>query len=153
MQKVFALYPNPTIDNGDGYTGTLLFPLSSQQNIYNAVAKIDHHFTERETHSLRYGYNHFFDPNPTHNDVLSGNVGGVSEKAISQGLAASLVSTLTNDLVNSLTLGWNHPYSTFDCTGISTVDDVLSSTDMERTGLSGRAGCNRFNEISSVCPP
>ncbi len=134
MQKVFALYPNPTIDNGDGYTGTLLFPSSSQQNSYNTVAKIDHHFTERETLSLRYGYDHFFDPNPSHNDILPGNVGGVSEKAISQGLAANLVSTLTNNLVNSFTFGWNHLYSTFGCTGISTVDSPIPSTDQFGNG-------------------
>ena len=134
MQKVFALFPNPTFNNPDGYTGTLLFPSSSQQNSYNTVAKIDHHFTEREVLSLRYGYDHFFDPNPTHNDILPGNVGGVSEKAISQGLAANLVSTLTNNLVNSLTFGWNHLYSTFGCTGISTVDSPVPALDQFGNG-------------------
>src|SRR5205823_762829 len=44
MQKVFALYPNPTFDNGDGITGTLQFPSGSKQDSYNTVAKIDHHF-------------------------------------------------------------------------------------------------------------
>lgn len=129
ISKVFGLFPNPTIDNGDGYTGTLFFPSGSQQNSYNTVAKIDHHFTDRETLSLRYGYDHFFDPNPFHNDILPGNVGGVNEKAIEQGLAANLVSTLTNNLVNSLTFGWNHIYSNFGCTGISTVDSPIPATD------------------------
>jgi hypothetical protein len=134
MQKVFALYPNPTVDNGDGYTGTLLFPSGSQQNSYNTVLKIDHHFSGNEVLSLRYGYDHFFDPNPTHNDILPGNVGGVSEKAINQGLAANLVSTLTNNLVNSLTFGWNHIYSNFACTGISTVDSPVPALDQYGNG-------------------
>jgi hypothetical protein len=134
MQTVFALFPNPTIDNGDGYSGTLLFPSSSQQNSYNTVAKIDHHFTDRQVISLRYGYDHFFDPNPSHSDILPGNVGGVSEKAINQGVAANLVSTLTNNLVNSFTFGWNHLYSTFGCTGISTVDSPIPARDQFGNG-------------------
>jgi hypothetical protein len=134
MQKVFALYPNPTIDNGDGYTGTLLFPSGSQQNSYNTVAKIDHHFTDREVISLRYGYDHFSDPNPFHNDLLPGNVGGVGEKAISQGVAANLVSTLTNNLVNSFTFGWNHLYSTFFCTGVSTLNSPIPAADQFGNG-------------------
>jgi len=134
MQKVFALYPNPTVSNGDGMTGTLFFPSGSQQNSYNTIAKIDHHFTDREALSLRYGYDHFFDPNPFHNDILPGNVGGVNEKAINQGLSATLISTLTNSLVNSLTFGWNHIYSNFGCTGISTVDSPIPSTDQYGNG-------------------
>jgi hypothetical protein len=134
MQKVFGLFPNPTVDNGDGLTGTLFFPSSSQQNSYNTVAKIDHHFTDRETLSVRYGYDHFFDPNPTHNDILPGNVGGVSQKNIEQGLAANLVSTLTNNLVNSFNFGWNKLYSNFGCTGISTLDSVIPSTDQFGNG-------------------
>ena len=35
MQKIFALYPNPTVDNGDGLTGTLFFPSTSAQNSYH----------------------------------------------------------------------------------------------------------------------
>ena len=129
MQKVFGLFPNPTVANGDGLTGTLFFPSSSQQNSYNTVAKIDHHFTDRETLSIRYGYDHFFDPNPTHNDILPGDVGGVSQKNIEQGLAANLISTLTNNLVNSFNFGWNKLYSNFGCTGISTLDSVIPATD------------------------
>jgi len=134
MKKVFALYPNPTIDNGDGFTGTLQFPSGSKQNSYNTVAKIDHHFTDRESLTLRYGYDHFFDPNPFHNDILPGNVGGVSSKSINQGLSATLTSTLTNNLVNNLTFGWNKIYANFDCTGISTVDSPIPSTDQYGNG-------------------
>jgi len=129
MQKVFALYPNPTSDNGDGLTGTLFFPSSSAQNSYQAVAKVDHHITDRHTVSARYGYNHFFDPNPFHADVLPGNLGGINEKAISQGASASLNSTFSNSLINSFTFGWNRIYANFGCTGTSVLDSAIPAVD------------------------
>jgi hypothetical protein len=129
MQKVFALYPNPTVDNGDGLTGTLFFPSSSAQNSYQTVAKIDHHFTDHHTLSLRYGYDDFIDPNPFHLDRLPGNVLGVDEKAISQGLSANLTSTLTSNLINSFIFGWNKIYANFGCTGTSGLDGAINSVD------------------------
>ncbi len=129
MQKVFALYPNPTVDNGDGLTGTLFFPSASAQNSYQTVAKIDHHFTDRHTISLRYGYDDFIDPNPFHLDRLPGNVLGVDEKAISQGLSANLTSTLTSNLINSFTFGWNKIYANFGCTGTSALDGAIPAVD------------------------
>ena len=47
LQAVFAKYPAPTFDNGDGFSGTLLYPSSSRQSSYQTVAKIDHHFTSQ----------------------------------------------------------------------------------------------------------
>jgi len=129
MQKIFALYPNPTINNGDGLTGTLFFPSTSAQNSYTTVAKIDHHFTDRETFSVRYGYDDFFDPNPGHADVLPGNIGGYQEKAIAQGLSANLTSTLSSNLINSFTFGWNKIYANFSCTGTSVLDGAIPAVD------------------------
>src|SRR5215470_3437869 len=134
MQNVFALYPNPTFSNGDGYTGTLQFPSSSQQDSYQAVVKIDHHFTDRHVFSGRYGYDHFKDPNPFHDDILPGNVGGVNEKAINQGVAGNFTSTLTNNLINTFNFGWNKIYSTFGCTGLSVVDSVTPQVDQFGNG-------------------
>jgi hypothetical protein len=122
-QKIFALYPIP-LQSADGISGTAFFPSSSQQNSYNATAKIDHNITSRHSVSLRYGYNHSFDPNPFHADILPGNVGGVSLKAISQGLSANLTSTLRSNLINSLVFGWNKIYANFACTGLSVLDGV-----------------------------
>lgn len=121
-QSLLALYPSPTFDNGDGISGTLLFPSGSQQSSYQTVAKIDHHLTDQHTLSLRYGYDHFFDPNPFHADLLPGNIGGINEKAINQGLSAHLDSTLTNSLVNSFAFGWNKIYANFGCTGFGPID-------------------------------
>jgi hypothetical protein len=127
--KVLNSYPNPTFDNGDGITGTLLFPSSSKQDAYNIVAKIDHHFSSRHVFSGRYGYDHFFDPNPNHAEVLPNNVGGYSQKGINQAVAANLTSTLTNTLVNSFTFGWNKIYQNFECSGLSTLNTLTPQVD------------------------
>ena len=66
---------------------------------------------------MRYGYDDFIDPNPFHDDLLPGNIGGYDEKAISQGLSANLISTLSANLINSFTFGWNKIYANFGCTG------------------------------------
>jgi len=134
MQKVLSLYPAATIDNGDGFTGTLLYPSSSQQNSYETVLKVDHHFTDRESFSARYAYDHFYDPNPFHYDILPGNTGGMSEKAIAQGISANLTSTLTNNLINSFTFGWNKAYSNFGCTGLGVVDSATPQLDQFGNG-------------------
>jgi Carboxypeptidase regulatory-like domain len=134
MQKVLALYPNATVDNGDGVTGTLFFPSTSAQNSYQAVAKIDQHFTDRHTLSVRFGYNDFKDPNPFHADLLPGNIGGFNEKAISRGLSANLTSSLSNNLVNSFIFGWNRIYANFGCTGTNVLDSVIPSVDQFGNG-------------------
>src|SRR5262249_27694250 len=79
IQQILALYPNP-LASGNGLTGTLLFPSSSRQHSYNTVAKIDHHFSDRQVASFRYGYDHVTDPNSDHGDVLPGNIGATSLK-------------------------------------------------------------------------
>ncbi len=133
MQNVMAAFPNPTVNNGDGFTGTLFYPSSSSLNAYNTTLKIDHHFSDRESLSLRYAYDHSFDPNPFHDDILPGNVGGVSSKAITEGLQASLTSTLSPTLVNSLKFGWNHLYDNFGCTGLDVLN-TLSPLDQFGNG-------------------
>src|SRR6185437_6325533 len=122
---LLALYPNPTFNNGDGITGTLLFPTSSRQDSYQTVAKIDHQFNNREDISLRYGYDHSFDPDPFHDDILPGGVGSTSSKSINQSLSAHLSSTLSNSLLNSFNFGWNKIYASFNCNGLSVLNSVV----------------------------
>ncbi len=111
MKKVFANYPTAP-QSFNGISGNIFFPTSSRQSTYSPTVKIDHHFTDRESLSLRYAYNHFFDPNPAFSDILPG-FGAYSEKAIGEGLAAQLTSTLSNTLVNNFQFGWNHIYAAF----------------------------------------
>jgi hypothetical protein len=123
VQKILALYPTPR-SSSDGLIGTAFFASASRQNTYNPVVKIDHQFTTSESLSMRYAYNHSFDPNPFHDDTLPGNLNGVSSKAIVQGASANLTSTLKPTLVNNFLFGWNHLYDNFGCDGISTFDSV-----------------------------
>ena len=112
MQKVFANYPTAT-QSADGIDGSIFFPTTSATSTYNPTLKVDHHFTDREALSLRYAYNHFYDPDNFHSDILPGGVGAIASKDIDEGLAAQLTSTLSNTLVNNLQFGWNHIYAAF----------------------------------------
>jgi hypothetical protein len=123
VQKILALYPNAP-QSADGVSGTIHYPSSSRTSSYQTVAKIDHHFTDRETFSVRYGYDHSTDPNPAHDDILPGNVGATAEKSIAQGLSASLISSITPSLLNNFTFGWNRIYANFKCTGLNVLDSV-----------------------------
>ena len=123
VQKILALYPDAP-QSADGVSGVIHYPSSSRTSSYQTVAKIDHHFTDRETLSLRYGYDHATDPNPFHDDILPGNVGATSTKSITQGLSASLVSSINSNLLNSFNFGWNRIYADFKCTGLSVLDSV-----------------------------
>ncbi len=122
MQKVFALYPNPTTPSVDGIEGSIFFPSRSAFNAYNATFKIDHHINDRELLTLRYAYNWNADPNAFHNDFLPGGVGSVGAKGIDEGVAAQLTSTLRNDLVNNFQFGWNHAYGRFYVGGLNVLD-------------------------------
>ncbi len=114
MQKVFANYPiAPATSSFNGISGTIFFPSRSDSSSYAPVFKLDHRFTDRESLSLRYGYNHFYDPNGFHADFLPGDIGAIATKDIDEGLAVQLTSTLSNHLVNNLQFGWNHIYATF----------------------------------------
>lgn len=124
VQQILALYPNPTVLNPDGFTGQVFFPSASQQDSYQTVAKIDHRINSNHTVSLRYGYGHFFDPNPAHSDILPGGVGATDQKNITQGFAGSLTSTLTPRLVNQFNAGWNQLYLKGNCRGLEVLDSV-----------------------------
>lgn len=113
MAKVFALYPTvPASQSADGIAGNIFFPGTSRTKTYNPILKIDHKINDHESLSLRYGYNHFFDPNPGNSDILPG-LGAYSEKGISYGISGQLTSTLSNTLINNFQFGLNHIYATF----------------------------------------
>ena len=123
MQQVFALYPGPTTMNPDGVSGLVFFPDASNQRSYQATAKIDHRFSEKEVVSLRYGYDPVKDPSPFFDATLPNNVGSTRISAVGQGFSGSLTSTLRTTAINTFTAGWNHINAGFSCTGL----DVLNS--------------------------
>ena len=122
MAKVFALYPAPAALNSDGVSGLVFFPDASNQRSYQATAKIDHKFSEREVVSLRYGYDPVSDPSPFFDATLPNNVGSTAISAIGQGLSASLTSTLTSTAINTLSFGWNHIKANFSCSGLNVLN-------------------------------
>ena len=124
MQNLFALYPKATVDDGNGYSGTLFYQNSSKLNLYNITGKIDHRFSDRQVLSLRYGYDHSFDPDPFFDAILPGGIGETASKSINQGLSAQFTSTFTNTLVNNFQFGWNHIYATFNCTNRGAFDSL-----------------------------
>jgi hypothetical protein len=112
MLAVLSKYPTAS-QSANGVSGNVFFPSTSATSTYNPTIKLDHRFNDRESLSLRYGYNHFFDPNSFHSDFLPGNIGAIGSKSINEGLSAQLTSTLSNTLVNNFQFGWNHIYATF----------------------------------------
>ena len=133
VQKLFALYPVPT-SSPDGIEGTYFFPSSSEQSSYQTVAKIDHQFNSKNSFSGRYGYDHFFDPNPFHNDILPGNVGGVDEKAIAQGVSASLTSRSIRLWSTTLSSAGTLITRSSSCTNTGAFDDI-SGVDRFGNGI------------------
>src|ERR1051326_291348 len=125
MQKIFALYPNPTTPTGDGFSGLLSFPNDSNQRSYQATGKIDHRFSNSESFNFRYGYNDLKDPNPFASAILPNNLGAVSTKAINTGGTARLTSTFGPNIVNEVYFGWNHIFAGFGCVNHQLLDSVF----------------------------
>ncbi len=145
MQKVFALYPTPTSVNPDGVSGLFFYPDASNQKSYQATAKLDHRFTERQVLSLRYGYDPVRDPSPFFDATLPNNVGSTAISAIGQGLSANLTSTFHSTAINSLTFGWNHIIADFSCTGLSTLN---SPYPLDQFGHGSEFVMGPFNSLA-----
>jgi hypothetical protein len=122
MQKIFALYPAPTVNNPDGATGTLFFPSESREKDEDAIIKIDQKINGSNSLSVRYNFNYFADPNQGHFDFLPGGLGAVDTHERIQGLSISLTTTPGSTFINEFRLGANRINSTFDCTGSSVFD-------------------------------
>jgi hypothetical protein len=143
IQKIFSLYPNPTVNNPDGATGTLFFPSESREKDEDAIIKIDQKINKDNTLSVRYNFNYFSDPNQGHFDFLPGDIGGVSTHERIQGLSISLTTTFGSTFVNEFRLGANRINSSFVCSG-SSLFDSIGFTDINGRGadftLPGFAG-------------
>src|SRR6202142_3372252 len=124
MQRILALYPAPTVSNGDGVTGTLFFPSESREKDEDATIKIDQKLTRNNSFSARYIYNWFSDPNPYHSDFLPGGLGAIYTSQRTQGLALSLTSTPNATLVNELRASANRTHLPYGCTGVNTFDSL-----------------------------
>jgi hypothetical protein len=148
MQKVFAFYPIAT-QSGNGISGTTFFPSTSATSTYNPTIKLDHHFSDRESLSLRYAYNHFFDPNGFHSDFLPGGIGAIATKDIDEGVAAQLTSTLSNNIVNNFQFGWNHVYATFYL-GTATLNELDAPGGVDSIGNGWDYALDPFSSFAST---
>jgi hypothetical protein len=148
MQKVFAFYPVAT-QSANGISGTTFFPSTSATSSYTPTVKLDHHFSDRESLSLRYGYNHLFDPNGFHSDFLPGGIGAIATKDIDEGLAAQLTSTLSNNVVNNFQFGWNHIYATFYL-GTATLNELDTPGGVDSIGNGWDYALDPFSSFAST---
>ena len=140
-----ALYPtaNAGATAIDDVRGLYRFGSSSRSNGDNFTTKIDHNISQNELLSVRYTYNRFADPNPFHSDFLPG-LDSVATYQRTQGLSASLISTINSHLVNEFHAGGNRTHLDFTCTGASTFDG-FGPTDTFGRGLDYTlSGLNTF---------
>jgi len=122
-QKLLALYPTPT-SSADGLQGVVFFPTSSRQSSWQATGKIDHKITDNHSLNVRYSYDYFKDPDPSHDESLPGGIGATAEKSLNQGLGVGLTSTLSSNLINDFRFGWNRIYAAFDCSNQQAIDAI-----------------------------
>jgi hypothetical protein len=126
VQQILSFYPAPNIANSDGITGLLFFPTESRQKDEDATIKIDQKIGKNSDLSVRYVFNWFHDPDPSHDDELPGGLGAVSSFNRTQGLALGLTSTFGATLSNELRFGANRNNSGFACTGVGTFNSITS---------------------------
>ncbi len=124
VQKILALYPTPTVGNGDGVTGTLFFPSASREKDEDATIKIDHRINKNNSLFVRYLFDWFHDPNPFHTDFLPGDLGAIGSPQKTQSLAIGLTSTIGSTFTNDLRFGANRANLVFLCSGVSTFDGI-----------------------------
>jgi hypothetical protein len=126
-QKILALYPQQNGAAIDATRGWYYFPSRSAQDVYNLTTRLDHRFTDNHNVALRYAYNYFSDPNPSHSEFLPG-LDVVSLTAKTHGISANYTALLGTTRVNEFKAGFNRVDAPFACGGTS-VFDAISGTD------------------------
>lgn len=127
IQKILTLYPQPNGASVDATRGWYYFPSRSAQDVYNLTTRLDHRFTDNHNLALRYAYNYFSDPNPSHSEFLPG-LDAVSLTAKTHGISANYTALLGTTRVNEFKAGFNRVDAPFACGGTS-VFDAISGTD------------------------
>ena len=124
IQKIFAFYPAPNVNNADGATGLLFFPSESREKDEDATLKIDHKINATNALYARYVFNWYHDPNSGHDDFLPGDLGAESAYNKIQAFAVGLTTTPGPTFINELRFGANRIDEGFFCDGVSTFDSV-----------------------------
>jgi hypothetical protein len=130
MQKIFALYPNPSPGAPPvtpGLSGTLFYPSASRLQSDNFTIKVDYNLSKKHVLSVRYSFGEFSDPNFGHTDFLPNNLGATSEYVRNQNASISLTSTLTDTLINEFRFGGNRSHQLYGCNGANTFDSIAAA--------------------------
>ena len=128
IASMWALYPSPTLSDGNGFTGLLYFPSKSSFNAWNLTTKFDHHINDRNVLSLHYDYNQSSDPDNFHDEFLPG-VGATALKAHVQVAGLAWTWTVRPTVVNEAKFGFNKTNFPFNCSNLSTLNG-LGATDL-----------------------
>jgi hypothetical protein len=121
MQKVFALYPNPNGPLVNSIEGAYLFPDPFPQDSNNTTFRLDQHFSEKYTLSLRYTYNGLTAGDEFQDEIFPG-VGGVDTAQQSNNGSLNFIAALRPNLVNELRFGLNRTDDAFTCSGVNTLN-------------------------------
>jgi hypothetical protein len=154
IQSLLALYPNPSIENGDGVTGTLFFPSASRAKNENATMRVDQKLGRNNNLSVRYIFNWASDPNAFHTDTLPGGLGAVATSQRTQALAIGLTSTPWPSFINELRFGGNRAHLFFGCGGVPTfnsfgfIDPVGNGSDFDLSDVA-TVGCQPLGDTNA----
>ncbi len=154
IQSLLALYPLPSIENGDGVTGTLFFPSASRAKNENATMRIDQKLGRNNNLSVRYIFNWASDPNGFHTDTLPGGLGAVATSQRTQSLAIGLTSTPWASFINELRFGGNRAHLFFGCGGVPTfnsfgfIDPVGNGADFDLSDVA-TVGCQPLGDTNA----
>jgi hypothetical protein len=151
MQKILALYPVPNGPSVDDVRGLLFFPSLSNATGDNALVRVDHNFSQKESLAVRYTFNRYIDPNFDHTDYLPGGLGGTGTSQRRQNASIQLTSLIDSRLVNNFRLGGNRINFPLSCQGLSVLDSFGPTDpfgrgfDIPLPGVAG-LGCLFIND-------
>jgi hypothetical protein len=132
VQQMWALYPNPTLPDGNGFTGLLFFPSKSSYDAWNLTTKFDHHLNDRNLLSLHYDYNQSSDPGAFHDEFLP-NLGATAITAHVQVAGLNWTWTIRPTMVNEARFGFNKTNFPFNCGNVGTLNS-FGATDVYGRG-------------------
>jgi hypothetical protein len=121
MQKVFALYPNPNGPLVNSLEGIYFFPDKIPDDSNSTTFRLDQHFSEKYTLSLRYTYNGLTAGDSTLSEIFPG-VGGVDTGQQGHNGSLNFIAALRPNLVNELRFGLNRTDDAFTCEGVNTLN-------------------------------
>ncbi len=145
MQKIFALYPNPNGPLVNSLEGAYFFPEAIPDNSNETVFRLDHHFSDKYTLSLRYIYNGLTQGDEL-NEFLPG-LGGVDTAEQGHNGSLGFIAALRPNLVDELRFGLTRQDYVFTCTGINTLNQYSTP---DAFGFGTDYSFNLYTGVSTI---